>query len=317
MKNSPPQKKAPSPAELSNPYGLLCYDQLPEWRKDNPYIYTQYRPISHSYKACLKSLFYLHNQTGNIYSHLLFFFPVLALIIHNSLALAGVRTLSIQPRSDDVLAFSAFFAGAAMCMSFSTAYHTFMSHSEYVASRGKLLDFAGITCLIWGSMMPTLYYAFNCETDVMKKYMVTFSTFGVMALLYFLSPLASNPTAQKMVIPLFVIFAASGILPLAHGVQLYGWDRMDELVGLKYVLLHGAIYAASLGPFLTKFPECWLPGKCDMWFSSHQIFHVAIVLAASVHFLGLIKAFQFQHAHTQMLICPLLNTWKGDVLHVL
>ncbi|RAR13955.1 HlyIII-domain-containing protein [Stemphylium lycopersici] len=315
-KQSPHPKNEPTPAEVSNRYGLLCYDQLPDWRKDNPYIWTQYRPISHSFRQCIASLGYLHNQTGNIYSHLLFLFPALAMSMHCSLVLGGFRESLTSPRHHDLLAFGSFFAGAMTCMGFSSFYHTFMNHSEGVAKRGKQLDFAGITCLIWGSFMPTLYYCFTCEADLMKMYMTIFSTIGAMSLVFLLSPLAQNPSAQKLVVPLFVTFAASGLFPLWHGIKLYGYDRMNQLTGLEYVLAHGALYLLALTPYLTQFPERFFPGKCDIWFSSHQLFHVGVVMAACVHLAGLLKAYYFQQAHYQAAICPLLNTWKGDLLHV-
>ena len=40
------------------------------------------------------------------------------------------------------------------------------------------------------------------------------------------------------------------------------------------------------------------PGRFDVWGSSHQIFHVMVVLAAVSHFVGLLKA--FEHAHTNL-----------------
>lgn len=267
-KQSPQPRNEPTPAQVSNPCGLLCYDQLPDWRKDNPYIWTQYRPISYSFRQCIASLGYLHNQTGNIYSHLLFLFPALAIGVHCSLVLCGFRESLTSPRHDDLLAFGSFFAGAVACMGFSSFYHTFMSHSEDVAKRGKQLDFAGIICLIWGSFMPTLYYCFTCEADLMKRYMIIvcrvatpsrchasltlaqFSTIGAMSLVFLLSPLAQNPSAQKLVVPLFVTFAASGLFPLWHGVKLYGYDRMNQLMGLEYVLVHGALYLVALTPFM-------------------------------------------------------------------
>jgi len=46
---------------------LIKYNQCPDWLADNPYIHTNYRPPCYSYKACYKSLFYLHNETVNIF----------------------------------------------------------------------------------------------------------------------------------------------------------------------------------------------------------------------------------------------------------
>jgi hypothetical protein len=50
----------------------------------------------------------LHNQTGDIYSCLLFLFPVLALIILNSLDFINARASVTSPRQDEY--FSTFCA---------------------------------------------------------------------------------------------------------------------------------------------------------------------------------------------------------------
>lgn len=49
---------------------LLNKDEIPLWMSDNPYIYTGFRSIQYSYLGCVRSLFYIHNETGNIMSHL-------------------------------------------------------------------------------------------------------------------------------------------------------------------------------------------------------------------------------------------------------
>jgi adiponectin receptor len=50
---------------------LIGWDDLPDWSKDNEYIHAGFRPISNSYWKCFQSCFYAHNETGNIYTHLL------------------------------------------------------------------------------------------------------------------------------------------------------------------------------------------------------------------------------------------------------
>jgi adiponectin receptor len=44
-----------------------------------------------------------------------------------------------------------------------------------------------------------------------------------------------------------------------------------------------------------RIPEAWYPGKFDRLGSSHQVFHVVIVLAATSHLRGLLKAFDYRH----------------------
>ena len=50
---------------------LLSFDELPEWHQDNEYIWHGYRPISGSAQVSFSSWSYLHNESVNIYSHLI------------------------------------------------------------------------------------------------------------------------------------------------------------------------------------------------------------------------------------------------------
>lgn len=43
----------------------ISFDELPDWRKDNPSILTGYRRTLRSYYKCFASVFaYVHNETG-------------------------------------------------------------------------------------------------------------------------------------------------------------------------------------------------------------------------------------------------------------
>jgi adiponectin receptor len=47
------------------------WHEIVTWQQDNHYIISGYRPQSNSYIKSYKSLGYLHNETVNIYTHLL------------------------------------------------------------------------------------------------------------------------------------------------------------------------------------------------------------------------------------------------------
>ena len=64
-------------------------------------------------------------------------------------------------------------------------------------------------------------------------------------------------------------------------------------------------------------PERAWPGRFNFFGSSHQLFHFAVVLAATAQFVGLLSAYRFQHEHYQVAICPLLQTWKSELLFAL
>ncbi|KAG8406630.1 hypothetical protein J3459_010635 [Metarhizium acridum] len=43
---------------------LLLFDELPDWAKDNEYILSGWGPETNSYWECIKSMGYVHNESG-------------------------------------------------------------------------------------------------------------------------------------------------------------------------------------------------------------------------------------------------------------
>ena len=148
-------------------YSLVEWDEVPHWQRDNHHIHGSYRKPSGSYHRSFRSLFYIHNQTVNIYTHLI---PALA-------TFPGVFFLhkTLQPRyaratKNDVVAFSCFFLGTAVCLGMSAIYHTISNHSPRVNKLGNQLDYFGIVLLISGSFVPSIYYGFWCDATLQKLY---------------------------------------------------------------------------------------------------------------------------------------------------
>lgn len=107
---------------------LITYNSLPPWRQDNHFILTHYRPESGSYAKSLQSLFYLHNESVNIHSHLLGVF----LFAFISLSLFLFERDNV--RTGDIVAFGLFFCGAIVCLGISAGYHLISNHSPEVQS---------------------------------------------------------------------------------------------------------------------------------------------------------------------------------------
>lgn len=105
---------------------LVTYNALPPWRQDNHFILTNYRPESYSYAKSFQSLFYLHNESVNIHSHLLGVF----IFFFISLSLYVFERYSMQ--TTDIVAFACFFWGAIVCLGISAGYHTIQNHSQEV-----------------------------------------------------------------------------------------------------------------------------------------------------------------------------------------
>lgn len=147
-------------ASQSDWWTLVGWDELEHWMQDNHHIYSNYRRASYSYARSFTSIFHIHNETVNIWSHLI---PALL-----SLPGAAVLYTILKPRYDrassaDVAAMSCFFIGAAVCLGMSSTFHTLSNHSPKVSKMWNQLDYAGIACLIAGSFVPSVYYGFWCE----------------------------------------------------------------------------------------------------------------------------------------------------------
>jgi adiponectin receptor len=145
----------------------VLWNQLPGWQQDNHYITSGYRPATNSYNKSFASIGYLHNESVNIWTHLIG--AVLAFLG------SGYIYTMLAPRyesatQEDILVFSCFFTGAVACLGMSATYHTISNHSHEVAIWGNKLDYLGIVFLIWGSFIPVLYYGFQSEPELMQTY---------------------------------------------------------------------------------------------------------------------------------------------------
>lgn len=159
----------PKPGHDVDNYWTLTWSQLPErWRReDNPFVLRGYRPLSGSYLQCCASVLRVHNESVNIWTHLLGIplFLCSGTYLWRSLALRYH-----SPSYYDVVAFGCFFAGVTVCLSLSTLFHTFMSHSKHAHDNFLLLDFMGILALIVGSWIPGIYYGFYCQSTASQIY---------------------------------------------------------------------------------------------------------------------------------------------------
>ncbi|KAI9686898.1 MAG: hypothetical protein M1822_002651 [Bathelium mastoideum] len=95
---------------------------------------------------------------------------------------------------------------------------------------------------------------------------------------------------------MFVGMGLSAVFPVFHGVKLYGIQRLDETMGLSWVVLQGLLYVLGAAIYALRVPERWGPGQFDIWCNSHQIFHMLVLCAAAAHLVGLLKAFDCRHS---------------------
>ncbi|KIW08217.1 uncharacterized protein PV09_01145 [Verruconis gallopava] len=270
----------------------LLWHEIEEWQRDNVFIRRGYRPASNSFKKSAKSLAYLHNETVNIYTHLIG-------AVVSALAFFWLYSI-IHPRyesatTQDVLVFSCFFLGATACLGLSAAFHLFSNHSRSVQVFGNQLDYLGIVFLIWGSFIPSIYYGFQRDPQLITKYWIMITTIGAMTATATLMPVFRTPTFRPIRALMFVGMGLSAIFPVLHGLQIYGYSIMKDAIGFDWLLTQGILYILGASIYAARVPERFAPGRFDIWGSSHQIFHVLVLIAAATHLRGLLTAFDFTH----------------------
>nr|CAD7441191.1 unnamed protein product [Timema bartmani] len=255
------------------------FRNLPQWLQDNDYLHAGHRPPLPSFYACFKSIFRIHTETGNIWTHLL-----------GCVAFIGVATYFLsQPTMtlEEKLVFGAFFVGAIVCLGMSSAFHTVHCHSECVGKLFSKLDYCGIAMLIMGSFVPWLYYGFYCHFQPKLIYLSVVTCLGVSSIVVSLWDRFSEPKYRALRAGVFMTFGLSGVVPAVHYAISEGWFNAISRASLGWLILMGGLYILG-AMFYALRRNCRLNRFC-LWFQfqSHQIFHVLVIAAAFVHYHGI------------------------------
>ncbi|CAL8093824.1 unnamed protein product [Orchesella dallaii] len=234
---------------------------LPNWLQDNDFLVRGHRPPLPSVTECFKSIFRLHTETGNIWTHLL-----------GCLAFVGVATWfltrpSLEIQLQEKLVFTAFFVGAISCLGLSFAFHTLHCHSEFVGKLFSKLDYVGIALLIMGSFFPWLYYGFYCEKSLQIFYFSVTFVLGFTSIVVSLWDKFGEPRFRPLRAGLFVGFGMSGVIPAVHYALAKGWIHAISKASLGWLILMGVLYVLGAVVYAVRIPERWFPGKCDIWVS--------------------------------------------------
>ncbi|OJD39759.1 uncharacterized protein BKCO1_2000174 [Diplodia corticola] len=271
----------------------LLWHEIHPWQQDNHYIHSGYRPASNSYRKSATSLFYLHNETVNVYTHLL---GAVAAVSGAAALYAALRPRYDTATHEDVAMFGCFFLGATVCLGMSAAFHLTSNHSPQVQRFGNKLDYMGIVCLIWGSFIPSVYYGLLQHPSHVRFYWIMITTNSVACAIAAVLDKFRSPAFRPIRAAMFVGLGLSAIFPVVSGLKLYGLQALRERIALDWLVAHGLMYITGAAIYAIRFPERIWPGRFDIWGSSHQIFHVLVLCAAATHLVGLIKAFDFQHS---------------------
>ena len=241
---------------------LIKYTELPVWYFKNPYVTSGYRS-PRSLRYAFLSAFEWHNDTLNIYSHLI---PGLIWLYSGFTCLSEEYYLCASPLIQSIILF-VYFSGAFMGLASAYA-HVFHIIDKRWASLSWKVDFAGIiavnlthqildTLILFKNPIPYLLLEFIvaglCLTDIIMEW--TTVHWGI-----------TYPLFSSIILTIPVTLSGS---PLA-----------------KYSLGCSAlVFIAGGAFFMGKVPErFWNPNGVLDNFNSHVWHHLCIVGAITCAF---------------------------------
>ncbi|KAF7114207.1 hypothetical protein CNMCM5793_007785 [Aspergillus hiratsukae] len=235
----------------------VTWQEISEWQFDNKYILSGYRPAKADYLEIFTSLTFLHNESCNVYTHLIgaLLLPLVATTFQRYLAEPQFLNVSFM----DYAIFGIYFWCAEICLVLSALYHLMQPHSHQVEQFWHGMDLLGIVIVTVGTFSSGIYYVFFCETSLQKLHWAIVLTTGTVTGVLISNPLLKTPRWRKVKVCAFVIFGASSFIPLLHGVQRYGLEYMLQYSGMKWYLLELTFYGTGVGLYAFRIPERLAP----------------------------------------------------------
>ncbi len=242
-----------------------------------PHILTGYRPRA-TLKGCIGSLFWLHNESFNCWSHILGIPLVFHYIIDECL----------RPLPDTIMLLYLF---TALCFVGGSSFaHTFCCHSTLSRHASFIVDYIGLTVFSHGSGIAYVSYAFPVELraktglfglSFLETYLISLCLCSSLSIFQSAWSRTLPPSLFRNIIRVSA-FAAPGVLmsipvlykviACSNGAQNYpfGYCDSSELWPNQFMSCITGIIV-----YVVHFPECLFPGNFDLLGHSHNVFHIA------------------------------------------
>ncbi|KNC76638.1 hypothetical protein SARC_10869 [Sphaeroforma arctica JP610] len=261
------------------PWTLTSYYGIQVWEQDNQYIEKYYRLTGPDWGKIWQSLFYLHNQSANVYSH--------------GLAVVGFMLLGwrvcfhwlpqLEATHTDFWVWPAFFVSCCLCFAGSVGYHLTWCHSSETYFLGGCWDWSGIVLIWFGCMHLLVYQAFPCD----PYFYVFYTTMLTVNALAFLSLVFKRwfHTAKNRALRVKLVcsLGVSTVLPLMHYVYLHGPAEMVNHLKMHILISEVIVLFVGASLYAHLLPESRFPGVFDLIGSSHNIHHVTSTAAVTMH----------------------------------
>ncbi|XP_056256249.1 progestin and adipoQ receptor family member VII, a [Seriola aureovittata] len=251
--------------------GTVRDSEVPSYFRER-YVCTGYRPLNQNWRYYLLSLFQRHNETLNIWTHLLAFLVFLVKLRQLSETVDFVNDPHSWPLLILILSSLAYTA-------FSVAAHLLGGKSELYHYTFFFLDYIGVAQYQYGSAIVHFYYAVDesLHRHVHGLFMPAATVLSCLSCLgccYGKYCNHSLPTWVRkvcQVVPSAIAYLWDSS-PVA--MRLFSWSTASEDPAFFYHFGQVAFFLSCAFFFTCPLLERFFPGRCDFVGQSHQVFHI-------------------------------------------
>ena len=269
-----PPSAAPLPAVIPLCSPTLPHEAMPPWfhAVASPSILRGYRATDQRLFFYVVSALYPHNESINIWSHLLGTCAFITLAIDNS---------------DDVY-LVLYCLAAAACFIISSSFHLLLPSSKALYTRLQRLDYASIFVLIGSSAIPYYSVEYKCHSNLeLVAVITTAMIMAVLAVVVATQAWFGKDTPRGRIIRV-VAFGTFAVACVAFGGIAALLDPpfsprpyLEAEPALRVALNSVTVlYVAALVIYCLEWPERCFPRRFDLIGASHQSMHVLVLAAA-------------------------------------
>lgn len=252
------------------------------------------------------SLGQFHNETSNIWSHLIGFFCILFVGMQkwveyenksSSAGSSSVLSSSLMSSSNSLISgsenggvysawgdffFEVYIFCAAACLALSFTYHWFGCFSEVYHRNLLRLDLTGVGLLVAGSFFPSMFLNFHCTPDLQQRYLLLSLFVLIVGLIIPWAEIKVNGNYIRHYI--FALLVVIGLIPCGHWALITPRVYKDSLMASIALLFFW--YGLGFFFFVSRIPERFYPKSiiATMIIPSHSLWHLCVVAAIYVWF---------------------------------
>lgn len=269
---------------------LFSDEETPQWNRE-PFIKSGYRQTYSTFWQCIQSLFYLHNQSFNIWSHLLatlYFLVRFAVALNESCA-------TLDPLNLPLLSAA---IGTITLYSTSAAAHLLNSMSEKAYKTCFFFDYAGISIYSFTSSQAVFFYTrpVNSNWIIFESPRLYLSIASLVSCFSTYTCCKTDAGSNKFSALLrtisFLAALLNTALPFIAGVTFCSCHTTEPCLALagcsSLSLNYYAYYVICLifGGLIysSRIPERFFPGTFDFIGNSHHFLHILASLGTEFAF---------------------------------